>query len=201
MGDRVVVEEQDAVGAERLDGPQVLDHLVDRPRAEAALVVGLHGAVLAGMRAAAREDDRPVEVHAVEPARLEGVVLEQRQRRVVDARQVAQAVPLRWRGRCRGCGRRQKSASTCGQTSSASPATTASACCERLLGGERHPGAAEHDAAAAGAEVVGEVVGALDLRTHGGDADDVARRRRGRRRRTARRRTATSCPGGVSAFR
>ena len=68
----------------------------------------------------------------------------------------------------------EKSARTSGQTSSASPATTASACFKRLLGGERDPGAAEHHAPAAGAELAGEIVGARDLRAHGRDADDVA---------------------------
>ena len=44
---------------------------------------------------------------------------------------------------------------------------------QRLLGGEGHPRAAEHDLLAARAEVVREVVRPADLRSHRGDADDV----------------------------
>ena len=46
---------------------------------------------------------------------------------------------------------------------------------EGLLGREGHPGAAEHHALSACAEVIGEVIGAADLRAHRREADDVGR--------------------------
>src|SRR5213080_2820620 len=82
--DRVVVQEEKAARAEGAEVAHVLEHVVDRARAEAPVVVGLDGAVLARVRAAAREEDRPEEILAVEPARAKGVGLEQRQAPPVD---------------------------------------------------------------------------------------------------------------------
>src|SRR5207247_818518 len=50
-GDRVVVEEEEPTRAERAELLDVGDDVVDRPRPEGAVVVGLDRAVLAGMRA------------------------------------------------------------------------------------------------------------------------------------------------------
>src|SRR5207245_1015644 len=91
--DRVVVEEEKAARAEGAEVAHVLEHVVDRARAEAPVVVGLDGAVLAWVRAAAREEDRPEEILAVEPARAEGVGLEQRQAPPVDGGEVREVVP------------------------------------------------------------------------------------------------------------
>ena len=67
-----------------------------------------------------------------------------------------------------------RSSSTCGQTTSASPATTASAWRSDSSAVSVTQVPPSTTFAAAGAEVVGELVGAADLRAHGGDADDVA---------------------------
>src|SRR4029453_10156419 len=64
-----------------------------RPRPERPPVVRLHRAVLAGMGAPPREEHRPEEVHAVEPAGAEGVGLEQGQAPRIDGGKVAQVVP------------------------------------------------------------------------------------------------------------
>ena len=93
--ERIVVHEEEAARAEGRHALRLGDELVHRTRPEGALIVGLHRAVLAGMRAAAREEDGPEEVHAVEPAAAEGVGLEQRQRPGIDLGQAAQVVPAR----------------------------------------------------------------------------------------------------------
>src|SRR5439155_8680657 len=90
---RVVVQEEETAGADRAEAPDVLEDVVDRPRTIGAVIVALDRAVLARVRAAAREEDRPEEVHAVEPARAEGLGLQQRQRPGVDGGKVAEVVP------------------------------------------------------------------------------------------------------------
>ena len=64
---------------------------------------------------------------------------------------------------------------TRGQTPSASPTTTASACSQRLVGGERGVEPADHDRLAPAAELVGDLVGPRRLVRHAGQADEVAR--------------------------
>jgi hypothetical protein len=173
MPDRIVVEKQDAAGSERFDGLQVVDHLTNWAGAEAALVVRLHGAVLTRVGAAAREDHGPVKVHAVQPARLEGFVLEQGERGVLDARQFAEVVP-------RG-GSVDAAAAAGGEVGQhigphelGLAGDDSIGVLERFLRRQRHPGAAKHDPAAAAAKVVCKIVCPLDLRPHGGDPDDVA---------------------------
>src|SRR5437867_1811750 len=80
----------------RTEGAELRDvgqHVVDRAGAEGPPVVGLDRAVLAGVGAAAREEDRPEEVLPVEPTRAEGFGLEEREAPPVDRRQVPEVVP------------------------------------------------------------------------------------------------------------
>jgi len=81
----------------------------------------------------AREHDRPVEVHSVEPALLERGPLEERQLLVVDARQILHGVPLaRAIDAARAAGR--EVGKHIRPHELASPATTASACASESSG-------------------------------------------------------------------
>src|SRR4029453_19659759 len=89
----ITVHEQEGRAPGR-GGPLPLgDELLYGPRAERPPVVGLYRAVLAGMRTATGEEERPEEVHAIEPAAREGVGLEKRQAPGVDLGEVPQIVP------------------------------------------------------------------------------------------------------------
>ena len=106
--------------------------------------------------------------------RLEGVVLEQRQRRCSRRAAGRAGRATARRGRCRGCGRRRGRRAPAARPSSASPATTASAWRSDASAVSVTQVPPSTTLRPRRAEVVGEIVGAADLRAHGGDADDVA---------------------------